>query len=233
MVAVTAPLQVLAGHESGVVAHEYQPAKVAALEGWWTTGAQPTILFAWPDEEAERNHFEIGIPGAGSWINVGDASAELEGLEAFPPEERPPVFITFWAFRIMVGMALVMLAAGWVGAVLWLTKRLDVASLYHRALVVAAPAGFIAVLAGWVTAEVGRQPYVVYGVMRTADAVSPVAAGAVGASLIAFLIVYAIVFTAGAIYILRLMAKGPDTEEPPPQSNQPPGTPLPAALKEA
>lgn len=233
MVAVTAPLQVLAGHESGVIAHEYQPAKVAALEGWWTSGAQPTILLAWPDEEASRNHFEIGIPGAGSWINVGDASAELKGLDAFPPEERPPVFITFWAFRIMVGMAVVMLAAGWVGAILWLSKRLDTASLYLRGLVIASPAGFIAVLAGWVTAEVGRQPYVVYGVMRTADAVSPVAAAAVGASLIAFLIVYAIVFTAGAIYILRLIAKGPETEEPCPTSNRSPGTPLPAALKEA
>jgi len=233
MVAVTAPLQILAGHESGVVAHEYQPAKVAALEGWWTTGPQPTILFAWPDEAQGRNHLEIGIPGAGSWVNVGDATAELEGLDAFAPEERPPVFITFWAFRIMVAMGLVMLAIGWSGAVLWLTKRLDGASLYHRAVMWAAPSGFIAVLAGWVTAEVGRQPWVVHGVMRTADAVSPVAAGAVAASLLAFLIVYAIVFTAGAIYILRLMAKGPATEETPPESDQPPGTPLPAALREA
>jgi cytochrome d ubiquinol oxidase subunit I len=233
MIAVTAPLQVLAGHESGVVAHEYQPAKVAALEGWWTTGAQPTILFGWPDEKAERNHLEIGIPGAGSWVNVGDAAAELKGLDAYAPEDRPPVFITFWAFRIMVGMGLVMLAAGWIGAVLWLMRRLDRASLYHRALVVAAPTGFIAVLAGWVTAEVGRQPWVVYGVMRTADSVSPVAAGAVAASLLAFLIVYAIVFTAGAIYIFRLMAKGPDTDETPPESIQPPGSPLSAALKEA
>jgi cytochrome d ubiquinol oxidase subunit I len=116
--------------------------------------------------------------------------------------------------------------------VLWLTKRLDGASLYHRAVMWAAPSGFIAVLAGWVTAEVGRQPWVVHGVMRTADAVSPVAAGAVAASLLAFLIVYAIVFTAGAIYILRLMAKGPATEETPPESDQPPGTPLPAALRE-
>jgi cytochrome d ubiquinol oxidase subunit I len=232
MIAVTAPLQILAGHESGVVAHEYQPAKVAALEGWWTTGSQPTILFGWPDEKAERNHLEIGIPGAGSWVNVGDAAAELKGLDAYAPGDRPSVFITFWAFRVMVGMGLVMLAAGWIGAVLWLMKRLDSASLYHRALIVAAPSGFIAVLAGWVTAEVGRQPWVVYGVMRTADAISPVAAGAVAASLLAFLIVYAIVFTAGAIYIFRLMAKGPDSDERPPESNRSPGTPLPAALRE-
>jgi cytochrome bd ubiquinol oxidase subunit I len=233
MVAITAPLQIWAGHESGVVAHEHQPAKVAALEGWWTTGPQPTIFFGWPDEKTERNHFELGLPGAGSWINVGDANAELKGLDAFPKEERPPVFITFWAFRIMVGIGLVMLAAGWIGAVLWLMKRLNTTTIYHRALVWAAPSGFVAVLAGWTTAEVGRQPYVVYNAMRTADAVSPVAAGAVATSLIAFLIVYAIVFTAGAIYILRLIAKGPETEEPPPKTGQPPGTPLPAALREA
>ena len=233
MVAVTAPLQILAGHESGVIAHEHQPAKIAALEGWWTTGAQPTILFGWPDEQAERNHLEIGIPGAGSWVNVGDANAELKGLDAFPPDERPPVFMTFWAFRIMVAMGSVMIAAGWIGAILWLTKRLDAASLFHRGLVAAAPSGFIAALAGWVTAEVGRQPYVVYGVMRTADAISPVATGAVATSLVAFLIVYAIVFTAGAIYILRLIAAGPETEPSAPAPGRPPGTPLSAALTEA
>jgi cytochrome d ubiquinol oxidase subunit I len=233
MMAVVTPIQIMVGHESGVVAHEYQPAKVAALEGWWTTGSQPTILFGWPNEERQMNHFEIGIPGAGSWVNVGDANAELQGLDAFAPEERPPVFITFWAFRIMVAMGLAMLALGAWGAIVWLMKRLDGATLYHRALILAAPSGFIAVLTGWVTAEVGRQPYVVYGVLRTADAVSPVAAGAVATSLLFFIAAYAIVFSAGALYILRLMARGPDTEEAPPTSNQPPGTPIGAAIGEA
>jgi cytochrome d ubiquinol oxidase subunit I len=233
MMALVTPVQILAGHESGVVAHEYQPAKVAALEGWWTTGPQPTIFFGWPDEEAERNHLELAVPGWGSWINVGDANAELKGLDAFAPDERPPVWITFWAFRIMVGMGLIMLALGAWGAFAWLTRRLDGARLYWRALVWAAPSGFIAVLAGWITAEVGRQPYLVYGVLRTADMASPVAAGAVAASLLFFIVVYAIVFSAGALYILRLMAKGPEGDEPEPQSVQPPGTPLGAAAGEA
>jgi cytochrome d ubiquinol oxidase subunit I len=166
-------------------------------------------------------------------VNVGDATAELKGLDAFPKEDRPPVWITFWAFRAMVGLGVIMLALGLWGAVLWAMKRLDAAKLFQRAMVVAAPAGFIAVLAGWITAEVGRQPWLVYGVMRTAEGVSPVAAGSVATSLIAFIIAYAIIFAAGALYILRLIAKGPDTEEPPPQSNQPPGSPLGAGVKSA
>lgn len=234
MMAIVAPLQVLVGHESGVVAHEYQPAKIAAMEGWWTTQArQPTILFGWPDEEAGRNHLELGIPGAGSWIVAGDADAELQGLDAFAPDERPPVWITFWAFRIMVAMGLIMVALGVWGAVVWLFRRLNEARWYLRALVVAAPSGFVAVLAGWIAAEVGRQPYVVYGVMRTADAVSPVTAASVATSLLFFIVVYAIVFSAGALYILRLMAKGPETEEPESTSVQPPGTTLGATAGEA
>jgi len=235
MMAIVAPLQVVVGHESGVVAHEYQPAKVAAMEGWWTTQAQqPTILFAWPDEAAERNHLEIGIPGLGSWVVAGSADAEVEGLDAFAPEDRPPVWITFWAFRIMVAMGLAMVALGIWGAGAWALKRIDTARWYHRALVVAGPSGFIAVLAGWIAAEVGRQPYVVYGVVRTADAVSPVSAASVATSLMFFIVVYAIVFSAGALYILRLMAKGPDSHEEPPQdTNEPPGTPMGAGVQEA
>ncbi|MBY0569172.1 MAG: cytochrome ubiquinol oxidase subunit I [Hyphomonadaceae bacterium] len=235
MMAIVAPLQIVVGHESGKIAHEYQPAKVAAMEGWWTTQAQqPTILFAWPDEAAERNHLEIGIPGAGSWVVAGSADAELEGLDAFAPEDRPPVWITFWAFRVMVAMGLAMVALGIWGAGAWALKRIDTSRWYHRALVLAGPSGFIAVLAGWIAAEVGRQPYVVYGVVRTADAVSPVSAASVATSLMFFIVVYAIVFSAGALYILRLMAKGPDSHEEPPQdTNEPPGTPMGAGVQEA
>ena len=228
MMAIVAPLQLVVGHESGVVAHEHQPAQIAAMEGWWETKAQqPTLLFGWPDEKAETTHAAIGIPGMGSWFTAGDANAVVKGLDAFKPEDRPPVWITFWAFRVMVGMGLVMIGLGVWGAFVWITKRLERATLYQKALVLGAPSGFVAVLAGWIAAEVGRQPYVVYGVLRTADAVSPVAAGAVGLSLLVFMIVYAIVFSAGALYILRLMAKGPDTEEPPPRdTSEPPGTAL-------
>jgi cytochrome d ubiquinol oxidase subunit I len=233
MMALVAPLQIVVGHESGIVAGEHQPAKVAALEGWWTTRTQqPTVLIGWPDDEAETNHFELAIPGWGSAVNNAGPDVELPGLDAFAPEDRPPVWIVFWAFRVMVAMGLAMVALGIWGAGAWALKRLDAAHWYHRALVLAAPSGFIAVLAGWITAEVGRQPYVVYGVIRTADAVSPVTAASVATSLLLFMIVYAIVFSAGALYILRIMAKGPDTEEAPPTSDQPPGTPMGAAAKE-
>jgi len=235
MMAIVAPLQTVVGHESGKVAHEYQPAKVAAMEGWWETKSQqPTLLFGWPDQAAEETHAQIGIPGFGSWFVAGDSNAELKGLKAFAPEDRPPVWITFWAFRVMVGMGLAMVGLGIWGAIVWATKRLDRATLYHRALVLAAPSGFVAVLAGWIAAEVGRQPYVVYGVLRTADAVSPVEVGAVATSLLFFMIVYAIVFSAGALYILRLMAKGPDSDEPPPkETSEPPGSPLGTGVKSA
>jgi len=234
MMALVTPVQILAGHESGIVAGEYQPAKIAALEGWWTTRAQqPSVLIGWPDERAERNHLEVALPGLGSAVNNAGPDEVLPGLDHFAPADRPPVWITFWAFRVMVAMGVIMLTLGLWGAFNWLTKRLDGAPLYWRALTWAAPSGFVAVLAGWVTAEVGRQPYLVYGVLRTADMVSPVAAGAVAASLLFFIVVYAIVFTAGALYILRLISKGPESDEPEPQSLQPPGTPLGATSWEA
>jgi cytochrome d ubiquinol oxidase subunit I len=235
MMAIVAPIQVMVGHESGLVAGEYQPAKVAALEGWWTTRAgQPSVLVGWPDEQAERNQLELAVPGFGSWVNNAGPDEVLPGLDQFAPQDRPPVWITFWAFRVMVGMGAVMVALGLWGAIAWLLKCLDDARLYQRALVLAAPSGFIAVIAGWVTAEVGRQPYLVYGVLRTADAVSPVPAGSVAASLLLFIVAYAIVFSAGALYILRLMSKGPDTDEAPPRdTNEPPGSPMGAGVKEA
>jgi cytochrome d ubiquinol oxidase subunit I len=234
MMALVTPVQIMAGHESGIIAGEHQPAKVAALEGWWTTRTQqPTILVGWPDEEAERNHLELAVPGFGSWVNNAGPDEVLPGLDQFAPEDRPPVWLTFWGFRVMVAMGALMLVLGLWGVGVWALKRLDTARWYHRALVLAAPSGFIAVLAGWITAEVGRQPYVVYGVMRTADAVSPVSAASVATSLLFFIVTYAVVFSAGALYILRLIDKGPESDEPEPQSNRPPGTPLGAGVKEA
>jgi cytochrome d ubiquinol oxidase subunit I len=234
MMAIVAPLQVLFGHESGVVALEHQPAKVAAMEAWWTSRAdQPTVLVGWPDEKLEKNRFEIAVPGAGSLVFGAKAGETLPGLDSFPADERPPVAIVFWSFRIMVAMGLSMVGLGLWGAILWARKRIDRAPLYHRLLIAFAPSGFLAVLAGWIAAEVGRQPYLVYGVLRTSDGASPVAAGAVATSLLFFLVVYAVVFSAGALYILRLAAKGPDTEEAPPVTGEPPGTPTRAATMEA
>tara|TARA_R110002073_G_scaffold128277_2_gene273960 strand:- start:160 stop:1533 length:1374 start_codon:yes stop_codon:yes gene_type:complete len=221
-IALLAPLQVLIGHESGVVAHEYQPAKVAAIEGWWETRAgQPTHLFAIPDQDAETNHLELSVPGLGSWVVTGDANAVVEGLDAFAEEDRPPVFIVFWSFRVMVGLGFLMVALGIWGAVLWWRGKVRESRLFQWSALAMAPSGFIAVLAGWITAEVGRQPYVVYGQLRTADAVSPVDGSQVALSLLVFMITYAIIFSAGALYILRVLAKGPDSSEQPPDRTTP------------
>ncbi len=234
MMALVAPVQILVGHESGLVAGEHQPAKVAALEGWWTTRTeQPSVLIGFPNESAQRNELELAVPGLGSTVNNADANTTLPGLDSFAENERPPVFIVFWAFRVMVAMGLAMVALGIWGAIAWAMGKLNDAKWYQRAAVLAAPSGFVAVLAGWILAEVGRQPYVVYGVLRTADAVSPVTAASVATSLLVFIITYAIVFSAGALYILRLIGKGPDTEETPPRSDEPPGTTLGAGVREA
>jgi cytochrome d ubiquinol oxidase subunit I len=216
MIVLLAPLQLMIGHESGKVTEEYQPAKVAAMEGWWQTRAgQPSLLFALPDQEGERNRFEFGIPRLGSWVVAGDVNAELHGLDAFAPEDRPPVAWVFWGFRVMVGLGMAMIAMGLWGAWLWWRGRLEKSRFYQMAAFAMAPAGFIAVLAGWISAEVGRQPWAVYGVLRTADAVSPVSSGQVASSLLVFMIAYAIVFSAGSLYILRLVARGPGGGEKP------------------
>ncbi|MFT3728859.1 MAG: cytochrome ubiquinol oxidase subunit I [Terricaulis sp.] len=234
MMAVVGPMQIMAGHESGIVAHAHQPAKVAALEGWWTTRpSQPTVLIGFPNEQAQRNDLALEVSGLGSAVNNLPADETVRGLDSFAAQDRPPVFITFWAFRVMVGMGLVMVALGLWGAALWAAKRVDTAKWFQRAAMLAAPSGFVAVVCGWIVAEVGRQPFLVYGVLRTADGVAPVQAGQVGFSLLMFIVTYAIVFTAGAIYILRLINKGPDSHEPEPKQNEPPGSTLGAAVREA
>lgn len=225
--AVLMPLQIWAGHWSGAIAHEYQPAKLAAMEGWWTTKVgQPTILFAIPDQEKERNIAEIGIPGLGDLIVGGEKP--LKGLDAFPNEDRPPVFLTFWGFRLMVGAGLGMLALGVWGLALWRLGRLDRPGVFHWLAVPGGAFGFLAVVSGWIVAEVGRQPFTVYGVMRTAESVAPVSAAQVATSLLVFMIVYAIIFTAGAVYMARIALRGFDDTpaEPPATSKRAPGSPL-------
>lgn len=221
--AVLMPLQIWAGHWSGEVAHEYQPAKVAAMEGWWETKeGQPTILFALPDQENKRNIAEIGIPGLGDVVVGGEKP--LKGLDAFPDTEHPPVFITFWAFRIMVGAGLGLLALGFWGLWLWRANKLTAPGAFHWLAVPGGSLGFIAVISGWVVAEVGRQPYAVYGVLRTADSVAPVPAEQVAFSLLVFMVVYAIIFTAGVVYMARIAIRGFD--DAPAAPTRAPGTPL-------
>lgn len=211
LIAVLAPLQILVGDMSGLEVRAHQPAKLAAIEGDWdTTDQAPAILFAWPDEAGERNLYELAIPKIGSLILTHRWNGTVEGLKAFPPELRPPVVIVFWSFRIMVGLGLLLLAIGWGGALLAWRRKLYESRWFRAICMAATPAGFLAVLAGWVTAEVGRQPFVVYGLLRTDQANSPVPAAGIAGSLVLFIIVYGLIFSAGTYYILRLIGQGPE-----------------------
>ncbi|HHY51494.1 MAG TPA: cytochrome ubiquinol oxidase subunit I [Alphaproteobacteria bacterium] len=214
MAALVTPIQILAGDQHGLNSFEHQPAKVAAIEGHYEThrGA-PLILVGIPDDEAETTHFALEIPLLGSLILGHDISAEVKGLKEWPRDERPPALIPFWSFRVMVGIGVLMLALGlWSLWARW-RRTLYESTWLHRAAMLMGPSGFVAVLAGWFTTEVGRQPYTVYGLLRTSDSVSNIDAEAVGASLVAFIIVYFVVFGAGVFYMLRLMTRTPDAGE--------------------
>jgi cytochrome d ubiquinol oxidase subunit I len=232
MALVVAPLQLLVGDAAGKQVGELQPSKLAAIEAFWDTkGDQPFDVVAWPDRAIQGDHFHVQIPEFGSLITHGRADAVVHGLkELGGPKNEPPVFVVFWAFRVMVGLGVLMILQGLWGAFLWLRGRLDQTRLYLRFATLMGPAGFIAVIAGWTTAEVGRQPWVIYGWLRTSDAVAPVGPAQVSISLLAFLIVYAIVFCVGLLYILRLMAEGPSPVAlKPPPPDRAPGSPLAAA----
>jgi cytochrome d ubiquinol oxidase subunit I len=209
---VLAPAQLILGDLHGLNTLEHQPAKVAAMEGHWETQAgAPLLLFALPDQEAAANRYEVAIPKLGSLILVHDTEGTVRGLKEWPPEDRPYVPIVFWSFRLMVGLGLLMIALAALS--LWLRRggRMYETPWFLKLCIAMSPAGFIALLAGWVTTEVGRQPWVVYGLLRTVDAVTPVVTtGAVATSLAAFVIVYGIIFPAGTLYMLRLIQAGPD-----------------------
>jgi len=215
MVALVAPIQILAGDAHGLNTLEHQPAKVLAMEGDYqpSPDGAPLVLFGLPDSDEARVRYKVEIPRLGSLILKHDPSAPLPGLTNFPREQWPPVPIVFWSFRIMVGLGLAMLGLGLWGFVARLRRRLYDWSWLHRAAVAMGPAGFVAVIAGWVTTEVGRQPYTVYGLLTTAQSHSPLAAPAVAASLLAFVVVYFFAFGAGTYYMLRLMAKPPERHE--------------------
>ncbi len=235
MFAIVAPLQLLAGHDSGRVVLEHQPLKTAAIEAYWKSGPdQPQSLVGLPDREAARTHFEVTIPGLGNLVQGIPRDQVIQGLDAFPREDWPVVGLVYWAFRVMVGLGLAMIGLGAWGVWLIARKRLEESPWFLRAAVAMGPAGFVAVIAGWIVAEVGRQPWTIYGVLRTADSASPVGVGQVTASLLAFMVIYAIVFSAGAVYILRLINKGPapGLEPAPDGEGRAPGTPLAAVPPE-
>jgi cytochrome d ubiquinol oxidase subunit I len=211
MALIVAPIQVLAGDQQGLNTLEHQPAKIAAMEGHFENqkGA-PLILFGWPDDAAEEVRYAVEIPHLGSLILTHSWDGELRGLKDWPRDERPPAAILFWSFRIMLAMGFAMAGIGLWSGLMRLRGTLLEARWLQRAAVLMAPSGFLAVLAGWVTTEVGRQPWTVYGLLRTADSVSPLDAAAVAASLVAFFVVYLCVFGAGTFYVLRLMSKSPE-----------------------
>ncbi|ABQ66784.1 cytochrome ubiquinol oxidase subunit I [Rhizorhabdus wittichii DC-6] len=215
MAALVAPIQILAGDMHGLNTLEHQPAKVMAMEGHYQShphGA-PLILFGIPNSAEQRVDLAVEIPKMSSLILKHDPDAPLAGLDTVPERDHPPVGIVFWSFRIMVGIGFAIFALGLFSLIARARGRLYDWPLLHRLAILLGPAGFVAVIAGWVTTEVGRQPYVVYGLLRTADAASPLAAPAVGASLLAFIIVYFAVFGVGVWYILKLMAKPPQRGE--------------------
>lgn len=215
MAAVVAPIQIVAGDFHGLNTLEHQPAKVAAMEGHFETrSGAPLILFGWPDMAAEVTRYAVEIPKLGSFILTHDWNGTIKGLKDFPKQDRPNAAIVFWSFRVMVGLGLLMAAIGAWSLLARLRGALYDSPWLHRAAVLMTPAGFGAVLAGWITTEVGRQPFTIYGFLRTADSVSPIAAPAVATSLVAFIIVYFFVFGAGTLYILKLMGHAPRLDEP-------------------
>jgi cytochrome d ubiquinol oxidase subunit I len=214
MAAVLAPLQLIVGDQHGLQVAEYQPAKLAAIEGHWDgSGPAPLVLFAVPNEAAERNDFEVAIPNGASLVITHSLDGKFAGLKDFAPEDRPPVDWPFYAFRIMVGIGLLMIATALWGAWLWWRGRLDTTTWFLRLASISWPAGFIAIISGWTVVEVGRQPWVATGILRTIAAASPVPAAAVAASLIMFVVVYFVVFGAGIYYVNRLINRGPAGEE--------------------
>jgi cytochrome bd ubiquinol oxidase subunit I len=223
MAALVAPIQILAGDQHGLNTLEHQPVKIMAMEGHFEShkDGAPLLLFGLPDQAAGRVRFPLEVPKLGSLILKHSLNAPLAGLDTVPRQNWPPVPILFWTFRVMVGMGFLMMALGLFS--LWTRWRgtLYQSRLLHAFALAMGPAGFIAVLAGWFTTEVGRQPFTVYGLLRTVDSASPLAAPAVGSSLLSFIIVYFIVYAAGLTYLFRMMATAPHQGEEGPRGDTP------------
>ena len=217
LLTVLVPLQIFLGDHHGLNTLKYQPAKLAAIEAHWETSRRvPITLFAIPDEKTEANHFSVDVPFVGSLILTHEIDGEVKGLKDFPADQRPPVAIPFFAFRIMVGCGLVMLGIVLLGGWLRWRGRLDDSPLFLQLCQLVVPIGFIAVIAGWVVTEVGRQPWTVYGLLSTADSVSPSLTGFdVLISLLAYVVVYLFMYPSGVLLMWRIVRTGPATGEEP------------------
>jgi len=217
MVLVVSPIQIAVGDAHGLNTLRYQPAKIAAIEGHWQNKpgeSVPLILFGWPDMTAETTRYVIEVPVLGSLILTHKWNGTIPGLKEFAPQDRPNSTVVFWTFRIMVGLGMLMLLLGVLSLWLRFRGRLFRSRLFLRFAVLMGPAGLIALLAGWLTTESGRQPWVVYGIMRTSDAVSNHSALALSTSLIVIIAMYFAVFGVGISYMLKLVAKGPQELDP-------------------
>jgi cytochrome d ubiquinol oxidase subunit I len=210
LLTVLVPLQVILGDQQGLNTLKYQPAKLAAIEAHWTPERRAALtLFAIPDQQAQTNHLAIEVPLLGSLILTHEVNGVVPGLKQFPRDQIAPVAVPFFAFRIMVGLGLLMAGLVALSLVLRVRKRLFDADWFFRICIAVAPAGFLAVIAGWTTTEVGRQPWTVYGLLRTADSVSPSLTGFdVLLSLFGYMAVYLIMFPAGGLMMSRLIARG-------------------------
>ena len=219
LLTVLVPLQMIIGDQHGLNTRLYQPAKLAAIEARWDTERRvPLTLFAIPSEKTESNHFAIEVPWLGSLILTHHLDGEVKGLKDFPADQRPPVAVPFFAFRIMVGCGVLMLGLVLLGGWLRWRGRLYDTPLFLRLAQVAAPLGFVAVIAGWCVTEVGRQPWTVYGLLRTAQSVSPsLTTYDVAISLAGYMLVYLLIYPSGLMLMLRVVRKGPEqpVEDPP------------------
>lgn len=213
--AIFAPTQILLGDLHGLNTLHHQPVKVAAMEALWETRENvPFVVFALPDEAAQRNRFALEIPYAGSLILTHSLHGRVAGLDAVAPADRPHVPLVFFSFRIMLAVGFLLLAVAWWGLLLWWRGRLDRSDLYHRVCVAVGPLGFVAVIAGWVTTESGRQPWVVQGMLRTVEAATPLPVASVMSSLAMFMTAYAVLLLAFLVFAYRIARTGPEHQIP-------------------
>lgn len=205
------PIQIFLGDSHGLNTLAYQPAKIAAIEAIWETETNaPLTLIGWPDQENQVTKYAIKVPQLGSIILTHSLKGEIKGLKEWAKADQPPVAPVFFAFRVMVGIGVLMLATGVTGFILYLRKRLFDTSWFQGWCMLMTPSGFVAVLAGWIVTEMGRQPYTVYHLLRTSESVSPVYGTNIMLSLIAFIVIYLFVFGAGSYYIIKLILRGPE-----------------------
>jgi cytochrome d ubiquinol oxidase subunit I len=216
MVLIVSPLQAIVGDFHGLNTLKYQPAKIAAIEGHWENvpgKASPLVLFGWPDMVEEKNHFEVAIPNLGSLILRHSWTEQIPALKDFSTADRPNSTIVFWTFRVMVGLGLLMILLSLFSLWARWQKNLYDNKFFLRFALFMGPTGIVAMLAGWYTTEIGRQPWIVYGLMRTADAVTKHSVTELSISLTLFIVIYLTIFGTGVIYLLRLLRIGPKPNE--------------------